>query len=309
MKAIASFAVSVSISAALTGCFTGVESTPKITSGDVKRENVRMTEEQKWLADVRPEPFREWKPGKPFYVTDNKITLALNPIYTKIAPLEKATIRYKGYRDVLAVTGETATELLFDSPDGVELTYRIDMSPQTLLERNWIEVPFTIEWSVINETARQITGKHLWVLTEGWYDILDQAIQGRKFVPVTITGVLPGNTVYPVTLEFSPDSHPDIKFHLFMSVGNTSHLMRSFATLFSFTDPRTKYPAITDDNWRLITDGRIAPGMTRDECRLALGAPKDVDRQSGYSSVHERWTYENGIYLIFEDGLLVRFRR
>lgn len=309
MKGASLITVSAVISMALTGCFTGVESTPKITTSDVKRENVHVTEEQKWLADVNPEPFSQWKPGKEFYVTDNKITLVLNPVYTEMAPLEKATIRYKGYREVLAVTGETSTELLFDSPEGVELVYRVDMSPQTLESRQWVDVPFTIEQSVIDRTADMMTGKHLWVLTSGWYDINDRAIQGRRFVPVTVSAVLPGNTVYPVTLEFTPDSHPHIKFHLFMSVGNNNRLMRPFASLFSFTDPRIKYPAITDETWQLIIDGRVATGMTRDECRLALGSPKDVDRQSGYSSVHERWTYENGIYLIFEDGMLTRFRR
>jgi hypothetical protein len=85
--------------------------------------------------------------------------------------------------------------------------------------------------------------------------------------------------------------------------------MRSFSNLFSFTDPRRNYPNITDEYWQLITSGTVTTGMTRDECRLALGAPKDVDRQTGYSSVHEMWGYENGIYLIFEDGILVKFRR
>ena len=48
--------------------------------------------------------------------------------------------------------------------------------------------------------------------------------------------------------------------------------------------------------------------MPRDECRLSLGAPKDVDYGRSYSSAYEQWTYSNGAYLIFEDGLLKRYR-
>lgn len=293
----------------LSGCFTGVESTPKITASDVKRENVRTTPEQLWLVDVAPERFDSWEPGKEFYVTDNKITLALNPVYSPMAPLDGATIRYKGYREMLSVTGEMETELLFDSPEGIELAYRVNMSPTELASRSKVDIPFTIEKSIIDATTGKMKGKNLWILTSGWYDTSDRATHGRKFVQVTITDVLPGNSVYPVTLEFTPSDHPNLHFHLYMSVGENNRLMRSFAHIFSFTDPRKNYPAITDENWLLITQGRITAGMTRDECRLALGAPKDVDRRSGYSSIHEMWTYENGIYLIFEDGLLVRFRR
>lgn len=49
--------------------------------------------------------------------------------------------------------------------------------------------------------------------------------------------------------------------------------------------------------------------MTRDEARLALGAPANIDRRPGYSFMREIWTYENGIFLIFEDGLLKSFRQ
>ena len=40
---------------------------------------------------------------------------------------------------------------------------------------------------------------------------------------------------------------------------------------FSMTDPRKKYPAVSDDNWDNITRGKVAAEMTRDECRLFWG--------------------------------------
>ena len=49
--------------------------------------------------------------------------------------------------------------------------------------------------------------------------------------------------------------------------------------------------------------------MTRDECRLALGTPDSIDRATTVGNTHfERWSYENGVYLLFEDGYLSKFR-
>ena len=84
---------------------------------------------------------------------------------------------------------------------------------------------------------------------------------------------------------------------------------RRFGAVLSVADPRRRYQHVTDEVWTNIVDGKVAPGMTRDECRLSLGKPASVDRVPGSSYLYERWTYDNGIYLIFEDGVLTQFRR
>ncbi len=96
---------------------------------------------------------------------------------------------------------------------------------------------------------------------------------------------------------------------MFLTVGNDNRSTRRFSSIFSLTDPRLRFPDITDEIWKLITNGRVTTDMTREECRLALGQPDNVDRTPGYSILREVWTYENGIYLIFEDGRLRTFRQ
>jgi hypothetical protein len=49
--------------------------------------------------------------------------------------------------------------------------------------------------------------------------------------------------------------------------------------------------------------------MTSQEATLALGTPSDVIRRPDQSMLYERWSYPGGIYLIFEDGILVRFNQ
>lgn len=293
--------------APLAGCFTGIESTPKITANDVKKENIRITPEMELLSDITPQPFLEWEKGKEFYVTDDKITLALNPSYRPIAPLGGKTIRYNGMRTVPDVTGQESTEILFTTPDSAEVVYRINASPKELSERNNVEIPFTIEMDLVNVTSRRLKGLKAWILTSVWYDMTDKASNGRKFVPVTINEIMPGNLAYPVKLTFTDENGE--QHRLFMSLGNERRATRPFASLFAFKDPKENYPTTPDTTWQNIINGKVAPYMTRDECRLALGSPNDIDKGANYSSVIEKWTYDNGVYLIFEDGLLVRFRK
>ena len=290
----------------LTGCFTGVESTPKITADDVKREQIIVTAEQLYMDSVKPERFAAWRPGKQFYVTDNKISLIFGATAKSDRVLMGETIEYRDCRATNSVTGEEVVDLVFVDNQGNEYMYRVGMSVKEMLERENVEVPFTIELSLISDAEKKLQGNTYYVLTPMWYDFNDEISHGRKFVPIIINDVQPGNHIYPLRLVCEDDR--GVEFQLFMSAGNSKKSPRRFSALFSFTDPHLKYPLITDEVWQNIIKGKVAPDMTRDECRLSLGTPKEIDRRPGYSGVREMWIYENGVYLIFEDGLLREFR-
>jgi hypothetical protein len=83
----------------------------------------------------------------------------------------------------------------------------------------------------------------------------------------------------------------------------------TFDKLFSFTDLRKNYSQITDANWERITRGDVAVSMTKDECQLSLGSPRSIERVPTHGGLYERWSYDNGVYLIFENGLLTRYRK
>ena len=94
-----------------------------------------------------------------------------------------------------------------------------------------------------------------------------------------------------------------------MSSSSASVKNMTFDKLFSFTDIRKSYKTITDVNWERIINGQIAVGMTKDECSLSLGNPSSIERMPTHGGMYERWSYDNGEYVIFEDGLLVQFRQ
>ena len=48
--------------------------------------------------------------------------------------------------------------------------------------------------------------------------------------------------------------------------------------------------------------------MTKEECKLSLGNPTDVNSGHDWNSTIDFWQYPNGSYLRFQDGLLVSFR-
>ena len=48
--------------------------------------------------------------------------------------------------------------------------------------------------------------------------------------------------------------------------------------------------------------------MSREECRMALGQAPEILRTPSYGGMREVWSYSDGIFLIFEDGYLTRYR-
>ena len=48
--------------------------------------------------------------------------------------------------------------------------------------------------------------------------------------------------------------------------------------------------------------------MTKEECRLAMGSPKNLTQLPDQSGLREYWYYDGGRYLFFVDGLLKEFR-
>lgn len=301
------FAAALLLTPALTGCFTGVEYTPKVSERDVRRENITSTPEDTFMAHVTDQSLAEWKPGKRFHVTDNKIRLIFGATASPRDSLGGTTLEFVSAKEAPSIVGTSVTDLTFRSADGRRFTYRINRPLASVMEQGPLSVPFTIQESLVAEADSLLKGRTLYVMTRTWRDDADNSVSGRQFVEVHVDSVTPGNDIYPIKISFTDTIGESAR--IFIHPGPRGHTPRSFPALFSFTNPRLRYPAITDAVWNNIIRGQVALEMTRDECRLALGAPREVDRGADNSFVREVWLYENGIYLVFEDGLLKRYRR
>lgn len=293
--------------AMLQGCFfTGVESTPRITGRDVKQATLPPSAEDGYLSRATPEPMKAWKEGKEFRVTDERIARIFGAAGVSAGLEPGQTLRFTGATEAPGVTGEPVTDLNFTGPGGEMLSYRINRPLNRVLADSVTEVPFTIQMSMVNEAARLMEGKKYYVLTSYWRDDNDTPVDGRKYIAVTIDSVSAGNALYPLKVAFHDADGNSAR--IFMHGGVRNGTLRSFGRVFAFTDPRLKYPHITNEHWQMITNGRVTDGMTTEEVRLALGRPKEVERGATNSQLREAWLYDNGTYLLFEDGVLRRRR-
>lgn len=304
-----SAAATLAVAAVATACFTGIESTPKITAGEVKRTTPAPTAENAFLNDVTNQNIDSWQPGKRFFVTDNKIAVALsvNPPGERLVAGD--TLRFSSISDYEGILGTPIAELTFTTSRGLTATFRADRSTNELRKLQGIKIPFTVEESVVEEIGRRTIGHDYWITTSDWLDTAMQPRRGRKFVKVRVVDVKPGNETYPALLKLVDNGHqPADTFAMLITVGTGIASSQPFGSVFSFTDPHLRYPAVSDVMWKDICHGRVREGMTREEVRLSMGRPLNINRRPGYSSLHEIWTYEYGRTLIFEDGLLISSR-
>ena len=82
------------------------------------------------------------------------------------------------------------------------------------------------------------------------------------------------------------------------------HQLHSFSQIFKETHIKSKkYPNISESNWLMLAKGEVKPGMTTEECKLAIGEPIEIRVRT--DTRFETWLYRGKI-LEFENGILLR---
>lgn len=298
--------MAVAATCALTGCYSPTHTAP-IGGSDLKREGVAtLSPEQMLVAAVRPELPADWHVGKGWRVTDDRLRLMLRGDVPADS-LAGMAMTLRGIVAAPTITGDSVVELRL-SLAGHDVAYRTALSPSAFHDRSEFAIPFAVEMAPVAELDGILRGKRLYVLTATWIDSTGNYTKGRRYVPVTVTAVTPGEPQAPARVAFSPEYDPSIMASLAMTLTPGANGQRDFPALFSLTDPRRSNSDIYPDVWELITRGTVAEGMTRRECRLALGNPASIDRQEFYGYTRETWSYGNGTYLTFDDGILKTFR-
>ena len=290
----------------MSSCFTGVESTKKITDKDVKKVVEVLTQEEveaNTLA-IPTDSFACWNRGKQFYVCDNNARL----IFAPSAAYNADTLNMKG--KILAYDGYHLGSVL-DNRNTVNIEFTdgknkyVYSTDKTIGEiKSGYTIPFLIDMDVVRFVASKLEQRTCYIKTPIWYDLNEEMTAGRKFVGVRIDSVLPGNKVFPLKVMFT-DIEARRKAMLWMTAGGTVLKNRSFDALFSLTDLRKRFPDIESDVWQCIVAGKVKTGMTKNEVRLSLGNPSSINQRPTYEGVREYWYYPDGRYLYFEDGLLV----
>lgn len=290
-------------------CFTGIESTPKITGDEVRKAGALPSVEEEFATAIIPQAPALWPNGKRWLIDDSRASIIFDPSST--APtdsLQGSELVLQNVRRIPGITGKEVLELEFFTRErNGTLLYRPDGFADDILNRPDLSIPFCIELSAVEIADSLMTGREIFVTSPLWVDSAGRAQDGLHHIPVVIDSVTPGTWQYPLCVNFHSAEHNRVG-RVLMTYGTSTGATRNFDRLFTFSDPRKAYPRIMPETWDKIIHSKIAEGMSRDECRLSLGAPSRIDRGASHSTFLERWTYPDGIYLMFEDGLLVRFR-
>ena len=294
----------------LSSCYTATESTPKIDDAVV--EKIEKGEEELIMENnFVKHGCQSWLPGKSFAYVDESLSPVLRPeenASLSTTGLKGKTFVYEGYREENLYGNKKLVTLVFRC-DSAIYTYATGKSIDEIAAMEYTPlIPSFVVWDDVATARDLFLVKRLYILTNQWYDEDNQLFTSRKLIPVTVTAVSPGNSVLPLALSFVDEQGN--KGKVFMSVKSSSYTqILTFDRLFSFADPRAKYESISDEAWDAITRGKVITGMTKEECRLALGLPSEVVKIPTYSGLKEQWIYNTGTYLLFSDGLLSAFRQ
>lgn len=289
----------------LCSCFTGIEGTSEVRLSREDRKKVEQSAEEKLMSSVESVPLGKWNEGKVFYVTDPKLSVVLRQRGDSYRELAADSLVYAGTRELPSPSGVATLWIVFTDGNS-EWEYdthkKKDVAFNSVMNT---EMPMLIDSDYVAAVRNVLKGRRLWVRSSEWYDGNGARVKGKKFESITVSDVLKGNTVFPLRVEFFSEGE---KCCVYMSGGHRSTDSRPFQNLFSLSDIRENYKGITDEVWEMIREGKVRLGMTKEECRLSLGNPVNTESGRDYARLLDVWSYGDGKYLKFEDGILADFR-
>jgi len=159
----------------------------------------------------------------------------------------------------------------------------------------------------IDKVKSLLLDKTLFTLTDLWYEDSDSEsghniVEGLKYEKVKIINVGIGSFNWPVKLVFETDDGNQYFIEMSFS-GINNRINLDFKDIFSFENPRIKYPNISNENWNLIKQSKVKVGMTKEECELSWGKPDDINETIYQNYTSEQWIYSNN-YLYFKKNIL-----
>ena len=279
-----------------------------MTRGD--RKMTQPSKEELFFTGIDGVPVENWEKGKEFLVTDDKAAIIFDSqafLQPEFPSLKDKIFLFSSVESRMDVAGDLDMVIVFLN-EGVPYYYNTGKTFDSAMKGvTSADIPMLIDLQMVEEAKQKLVGQHLWTKSNLWYDENNERIEGKKFAPVTIEDVLPGTMIFPLKLKIQSEKG-EIAY-MFMNYGNADNESRAFHNLFSITDIRDIYPNIEEDTWEYIGAGKIKLGMTKTECKLALGNPSDINSGHDYSQTLDIWAFDDGSVLWFEDGKLTKYRR
>jgi len=153
-----------------------------------------------------------------------------------------------------------------------------------------------------------IEGKQIFVQDVDWYDEdHPKGISKGKYLPINIISIDPGTQDGPAKIRFKVEGDENEYFvNTRLSGINkaTGQYGVDFDRVFTFDNPKNKYPDISEINWKSIQHKLVIPGMTKDECVLAWGKAQQTNSITTDGVVIEKWYYPSGKVIKFRNAIV-----
>lgn len=263
--------------------------------------------EQVYASSLQGTPLSEWETGKKFMAMSDRALYIFEPSGTMQENLKGKIITYLGIDRHTNPDLKDECVIIFTDGNN-QLRYRTKKTTdEALKEIDSSKLPLLSDLDLVERWKQKLTEKTLWTKTNLWYDNNGYRLPGLKFAKVTVEDVLPTSGDFPMKVKIYGPSGEEA--YLNMNYTSDIYDSRNFAAVFFLSDPKSKYPNITDEMWTLIQQGKVGAGMTKEECKLSIGNPDELQSGHSRSQTMDIWQYNDGTYLMFEDGLLTRFRQ
>lgn len=165
------------------------------------------------------------------------------------------------------------------------------------------------------ETAKRLLeGKIMWVISNEWQAVGMSYFMGAlKYVPIKVTKITTGTYLAPVRIFFKAEDKKETYIDVCMSNVNVydakSTLSPHFSDCFTTENPYLKHKNISLPHWEKIQHGEVTEGMRLIAAELAWGKPQRIEKSDRGGHAIEEWYYENGHVLVFEDEILIKYRK
>jgi len=171
-----------------------------------------------------------------------------------------------------------------------------------------------IDADYLNQLNKQLVGKTLYTKSANWVKYNEKELNSNlklesvhegtcKYCPVTVTRVV--NDYDEKYIVFFKQNNQGDEYAFGNVVFNTDYnRFLNFTQYFTYTNPKDKYPNISQERWEQIMAQKVRKGFTPDEVKIAYGKPDEVYSEDD----NETWVFYNlnkkDYAITFKDGVV-----
>lgn len=138
-------------------------------------------------------------------------------------------------------------------------------------------------------------------------------IEGKTDIETGKTINIDNNVFWKCIDLIIDENHYDFKY-IFESLKgekisiDQTFLEEDFSGIFLKSEVEELKKIFGNDNFKLIFEGKVKIGMTKEMCKKSWGIPNSVNKTNLKGTLTEQWVYGSKRYLYFENSILTAFQ-